>query len=627
MTTKKLCSLGRLNININLVLRKTEAQKLNFDINHYNKIEDLKDIFSFNYMDFITLTSDNYLINTLLYINRASKNKSFIEFIMPNQLEYDYSKKFIKKLIENVLAKNYFFIIENKFTNSASKIKFIIKIIDEDNNEVISYKNFELFEKNEMDFKLEDNNDEKAQNLFLNKINYNFKKTDYFIIDLKEIKKLLIDYDSIYNFLFKIVNNYSSLTIILIIDDNINEQNKDELFIIKQLIELCDIIFSFKNNMNYFLKSFYSLKKRDIWEIEPSKIYFLPKNKENLNDLDLITKDFDKYRQNVPRISVIFDEFNLIYIYKQHFSKKSLSYEKIFPLLMNEINFTDNIKEFIYTNSNKLYHIFIGGFLSRYIYNKPFDICLKAGKLLMKKTINIFISQKDYFTNQEKYNVEVNSKKINLMQRVKKIILKEKNFILDCTNEAKSQKKEYNVLSDNNCLGFLTKKYYSKPKKKTPSLMDKINTLLRKPKNKYCSILQSNAYSPINNNNLDRINKNNLYTKNKIKRLLPFISTNDIKKYTSFNQEKNLYDMKFNINKNSKTISSFVNSKNKKYKIVNNYKSYLNVNGNSLVENALNNINEAEDYNKYLFKMYQPQKNFEDFLNDYNSLRNIKFQK
>lgn len=626
MTTKKLCSLGRLNININLVLRKTEAQKLNFDINSYNKIEDLKNIFSFNYMDFITLTSDNYLINTLLYINRASKNKSFIEFIMPNQLEYDYSKKFIKNLIEDVLAKNYFFIIENKFTNSDSKIKFIIKIIDDYNNEVISYKNFELFERNEMDFELEENNDEKTQNLFLNKINYNFNKTDYLIIDLKEIKKLLIDYNSIYNFLFKIVNKYSSLTIILIIDDNINEQYKDELFIIKQLIELCDIIFSFKNNMNNFLKSFYSLKKRDIWEIEPSKIYFLPKNNESLNELDLITKDFDKYRQNVPRISVIFDEFNLIYIYKQHFSKKFLSYEKIFPLLMNEINFTDNIKEFIYSNSNKLYHIFIGGFLSRYIYNKPFDICLKAGKLLMKKTINIFISQKDYFTNQEKYNVEVNSKKINLIQRVKKIISKEKNFILDCTNEAKSQKKEYNVLNDNNCLGFLTKKYYSKQKKKVPSLMDKINTLLRKPKNKQCSILQSNASSPVNNN-LDRVQKNNLYTKNKIKRLLPFISANDIKKYTSFNQEKNLYEIKYNIHKNSKTISSFVKPKNKKYKIVNNYKSNYNANRNSLVENVLNNINETEDYNKYLFKMYQPQKSFEDFLNDYNNLRNIKIQK
>lgn len=624
MTTKKLCSLGRLNININLVLRKTEAQKLNFNINSFNKIEDLIDIFNFNYMDFITLTSDNYLINTLLYINRASKNKSFIEFIMPNQLEYDYNKKFIKKLIEDVLAKNYFFIIENKFTNSASKIKFVIKIIDDSNNEVISYKNFELFEKNEMDFELEDSNDEKIQSLFLNKINYNFKKTDYFIIDLKEIKKLLIDYNSIYNFLFKIVNNYSSLTIILIIDDNINEQNKEELFIIKQLIELCDIIFSFKNNMNYFLKSFYSLKKRDIWEIEPSKIYFLPKNNESLNELDLITKDFDKYRQNVPRISVIFDEFNLIYIYKQHFSNKSLSYEKIFPLLMNEINFKDNIKEFIYSNSNKLYHIFIGGFLSRYIYNKPFDICLKAGKLLMKKTINIFISQKDFLTNQEKYNVEVNTKKINLIQRVKKIISKEKNFILDCTNEAKSQKKEYNVLKDNNCLGFLTKKYYSNQKKKVPSLMDKINTLLRKPKNKCSSILKSKVNSPVNN--IDRVNNNNLYTKNKIKRLLPFISANDIKKYTSFNLDKNLYDIKSNIHKNSKTITSFVKSKSKKYKIINKIRCN-NINRNSLVENVLNNINETEDYNKYLFKMYQPQKNFEDFLNDYHNLRNIKIQK
>ena len=244
----------------------------------------------------------------------------------------------------------------------------------------------------------------------------------------------------------------------------------------------------------------------------------------------------------------------------------------------------------------------------------------------MKKTINIFISQKDYFTNQEKYNVEVNSKKINLIQRVKKIISKEKNFILDCTNEAKSQKKEYNVLNDNNCLGFLTKKYYSKQKKKVPSLMDKINTLLRKPKNKQCSILQSNASSPVNNN-LDRVQKNNLYTKNKIKRLLPFISANDIKKYTSFNQEKNLYDIKYNIHKNSKTISSFVKPKNKKYKIVNNYKSNFNDNRNSLVENVLNNINETEDYNKYLFKMYQPQKSFEDFLNDYNNLRNIKIQK
>jgi hypothetical protein len=207
----------------------------------------------------------------------------------------------------------------------------------------------------------------------------------------------------------------------------------------------------------------------------------------------------------------------------------------------------------------------------------------------MKKTINIFISQKDYFTHQEKYNVEVNSKKTNLIQRVKKIISKEKNFVLDCTNEAKSKKKEYNVLKDNNCLGFLTKKYYSKQKKKIPSLMDKIYTLLRKPKNNYCSILQSNTNSPINNN-LDRIKKNSLDTKNRIKRLLPYISVHDIKKYTSFNKEKKLYDMKSNIHKNSKTISSFIKLKSKKYKIVNNNKSNFNNNCDSNASQGCYNL-------------------------------------
>ena len=388
MTTKKLCSIGILDININLVLRYNEAKNLKFNLESYNNIEDLKVLFQmktlrngttnknklnnndnkqnsinnsldFNYMDYITLTSDNYLINTLLYINRASKIKTFIEFIMPNQLEYDDNKKFIKNFIEDVLVNNYFFIVENSIMDSPSKIKLIIKILDDDKEEVISFKTFELFEGNAVDIeRIEENNinnDEKSiQKIFLDKINYNFNKTNYLIIDLREIKELLLDYENIFNFLYKIVNNYFTLTIIIIIDENINEQNINELFTIKKILELSDIIFCFKNNMNNFLKSFYSLIKRDISEKNPSKIFFLPKNEENLNNLDLITKDFDKYRQNIPRISIIFEEFNLVHLYKQHFSNKSLSYEKIFPLfLIKELDLTDNVKKFIYSTTTK----------------------------------------------------------------------------------------------------------------------------------------------------------------------------------------------------------------------------------------------------------------------------------
>ena len=662
MATKKLCSLGILDININLVLHNNEAKNLNLNIDSYNNLEDLKYLFQmkgqrneiinninnkknsinnsldFNYMDYITLTSDNYLINTLLYINRASKIKTFIEFIMPNQLEYDDNKKFIKIFIEDVLSNNYFFIVENTIMNSSSKIMLIIKILDDDNDEIISTKNFELFERNEMDMeRIEENNnynDEKSiLNIFLNKINYNFNKTDYFIIDLREIKKILLDYENIFNFLFKIVNKYFNLTIIIIIDENINEQNKNELFIIKKILELSDIIFCFKNNMNNFLKSFYSLKKRDISEKSPSKIFFLPKNKDNLSDLDLITKDFDKYRQNIPRLSIIFEEFNLVYLYKQHFLNKSLSYEKIFPLfLIKELDLNEDVKKFIYTNSNKLYHIFIGGFLSRHIYNKPFEMCLKAGNLLMKKTINIFMSKREFNINQDKYNIEVKYKNNNLIQKIKKIMLKEKHFILDCTNKAKSQKKEYNILSDNNCLGFLTKKYNSGNKKKM-KLKKKIDLLLNKNRNKsnlylYNMLISKKNLNNINNNNSFKVKKGNSpYSKKKLKGLMPFININDFEKNSKSNKEINFFYNHNDKDIKLKTIPFFFKSKDKNNHIINSPNIKRNENKNKIIKNILSNINKTENYNKYLFKIYLPNKSFEDFINEYNNLRNSKILK
>ena len=647
MNVKRLCSIGILDINLNFVLHNNLADFLNFNIDSFNTIEDLaklldlgkdknelnneeeKDSYNnflnINYLDFITLTSDNYLINTLLYINRASKIKTFIEFIMPNQLDYNDNTKFVKKIIEDVLAKNYFFIVENPITDIPSRIKFIIKIIN-DNNEVISSKNFELFESNEIDIEEienenNDKNKKKYQDLFINKINYNFSNSNYFIIDLKEIRNLLIEYQSIYSFLYKIVNNYPNIKIILIIDDNINAQSKEEVLTIKKFLDLNDIIFSFKNNMNNFLKSFYSIQKRNIYDVSPSKLFFLPKNNTTFNSLDLITKDFYKYRQNIPRISVIFEEFNLIHVYKQEFLNKSLSYESIFPLLLiKKEDISDNKKEFIYSNSNKLYHIYIGGFLSKFIYNNSFDLCLKVGKLLMLKAIDIFLSKKECYTNQENYNIEIKLKSAVQNKKIKKLLSKEKHFILDCTNIEKSKKKEYNILSDNNCLGFITKNYNSKNKKKI-SLMDRVEIFLKRKKKK----------TQINTNKILSIikNKNNNYSQKKIKGLLPFISINDIDKYSN-NKEK--YPL--NNYKKSKTISYCLTKKDEPKKKRKNFCSLTNSidkknkEKKRIINNILDNIEKIENYNKYLFKIYQPNKKFEDFLNEYNNnLQNIKIYK
>ena len=219
MIPKKLCSLGVLDININLVLRKSLAENYNFNFNNYNKVEDLQTLFyqenqskysiyyndiqnhineKINYLDYISLSSSNNLINTLLFINRAYKTKTFIEFIMLNQMEFSESTKFVRKMIQEIFDRNYFFIIENKILDIPSKIKFIIKIINDNDDEIISMKSFELFEINEIEIeqnqiniKGEESENDSTRNKYnfifnIDKINYNFMNN----IRFKHYKRL-----------------------------------------------------------------------------------------------------------------------------------------------------------------------------------------------------------------------------------------------------------------------------------------------------------------------------------------------------------------------------------------------------------------------------------------------------
>ena len=151
MTSKKLCSIGILDIHLNLILYKSQTEKYNFDINNYNNVQDLKNLFygknnnnenNIDYFKYVFLSSDNNLINTLLYINRAYKSKTFIEFIMPNKLDFSENTKFVRNLLTDVCNKNYLFIIENRIFDISSKIKFIIKIIDDETKEIIQSKYF-----------------------------------------------------------------------------------------------------------------------------------------------------------------------------------------------------------------------------------------------------------------------------------------------------------------------------------------------------------------------------------------------------------------------------------------------------------------------------------------------------
>ena len=633
MRAKKLCSLGILDININLFLYESQIEKMNINIDSYNNVDDLKGLFqilnsnltsnnnhnlnnkedekSNNYVNYgqnITLDSDNCLINTLLYINKAYKNKTFIEFIVPDKIEFNKKNIYLKEFIDEILSRNYLFIVEtDKRKSNFAKINFIIKIIDDSYDNIKTIKKLEvisnkIFSSEEGIYNLHEIED--FGKIFLKQFNYNFNNINFFIIGLKEIRKILIKSENIYIFLLKIINNFPKLKIILIINENIITENseKEELISIKKYLGLCDIIFSFKNNLNNFLEFYYKSNKREITDKNPSKIFFILKQfKKNENEINLITKDFDKYRKNISRVSIIFDEFNAIHIYEQDIKSKIISYKNVFRSFLTQEEMTEEKNNYIISNSNYLYHIFISGFLSRFVYNKPYDICFEAGNLLMKKILRIF-SKNELDISKEKFNINVKSNDYRFLQKIKSDLDKEKNFVLDCTNKEKSKQKEYDILTDSNCLGFLTRKYNLKKYRK-PTLKDKVKIFLKGKRSKTIT----NLYKKGEGKNVKMKPYKDIDNK-EIKKLLPFINNNEMKEYKKAKRNLNSND-----EKNLKTIPYNTYHKHTNLNIIK-----KNMNSKNKIKNCLYNINKAENYDKFLFKMYFPHINFRDYLSNNN---------
>lgn len=191
MITPKLCAIGILDIELNLIIRENEKKLNNFNLKNFKKIEDLKYLFNnnnFNFIDNISLSTKNNLLNTLLYINRAFKNKTFIELIMLNNLDFSEENFFIKEFIKRILSKNYIYLIENNInSNIKSNIILKIKILKNNNDEVLEQKIFNLIENNFIENYYEKNED------LLNKIKYDFSNTNYFYSNIKELLSLNIN--------------------------------------------------------------------------------------------------------------------------------------------------------------------------------------------------------------------------------------------------------------------------------------------------------------------------------------------------------------------------------------------------------------------------------------------------
>ena len=673
MNPKKLCSLGILDININLILTESQAEKYDFNIDDYNTVSDLKNLFyplttdyntEIDYFKHVFLSSDNNLINTLLYINRAYKPKTFIEFIMPNKLDFGSNTKFVHNLLIDVCNMNYLFIVENKIIDVNSNIKFNINIIDEETKENIETKTFDLFEMNDLEIKI-NNNENDNENLNENNdsvlfnLDYNFDKVDFFLVDLFSYKELLYKnkYD-IEKFLYKVIGDNKQIKIILIINKNCFTGYDFTSLIEKyrEIIELSDIIFCDRKEINYFLRTYSNLKNCSIdinngnssitskdnsinnnnylpginKDLLNKKIpYNLINNANENSNLDLIMFDNEKHRKNIPRISILFDSyFSSITLYEQIGTHMEIDTKETFHFKLKQE------KVDLFLKSGKIYYyIFIGGFLSRLIHNKSFRVCFYAGYLLLEKIFKNTIKKKNIFKIDD-YNVLVPNEKKGLKDKLIKLnekILedqkcKEKGFVLDCTNLNECKIKIYNPLLDTNCASYLLKKNIFEHLK-NKGFINKNGIVLKDPdkyeKNKFNIVQKKKKIKPIfldydnfklpviqNNDNICLTAKktNEYYSLKKInkdKEKTYYKTINNFYGQKKLNAKPNPYNNK-NINDNSKTKNKLKaglfneNNKMEEYSLrtTKNFKVKKNINSNPKKKIVINNIKLNEVKNK-----------------------------
>ena len=123
-----ILSMGHYDINYSITLSEDDLIKYKIDdLTELKTYEDISFIINNKYLwNKIEIETDNKMINTLLYLNKISKdsNKSYIEYISI-ETPYYYTEE-VKTMIKTVNDFNFFFVNDchlDKETKKYFKIK------------------------------------------------------------------------------------------------------------------------------------------------------------------------------------------------------------------------------------------------------------------------------------------------------------------------------------------------------------------------------------------------------------------------------------------------------------------------------------------------------------------------
>ena len=546
---QKIISLGS-SLNIEFILSLTEKEYSHYNIN-YNNINSLLDLKTYlecyninnfyspkkkdmNILNLILINSEDSLFNSLLFINRANKIKSFIELLIPFSLKFSEELNFMKDSLKYILENNFIFIEDFNLLDIKPNLNFSIKLIDDDHN-VLNKKTFLITNDNNYKENNIRNNKEEEFDLFKG-LNFEYDGTIFYtnLSDLFNCKKN--SNNEIENFIKNIIKFYPSMKLCINYSNFINNYitiSEEILNIINEIISLTDIfIFDEKESEEYFSmrkikeESEKKANKKKIKLIKSHSQLNISKNNksENLTPEDLFIRKIKIKKKQKNKIGIFFNEMKTITIIQQDSLSKLVLYHMQYEINYLKPNLSDEefneYNKIINLNFDKIKSIFLGGYLSRLFNNKSYNTCFVAGNESIKKIIFFLKNKIDFPYNLKYYEIKV---KKPIYEKNKEEIKKENNFCLDCTNIENCKKKEYNPLIDYYCSSFLNninnRKYLIKR-----GFINKEGFILSDPdKDKYSYNIRRNRLIKNYDNEQKRllgIKSNNEIIKNQIKNLI-----------------------------------------------------------------------------------------------------------
>lgn len=512
---RNIISLGS-SLNLELILSLEEKQYESLSINYkgITKLEDLKNFCPKSSLEMekltslIELNSNNYLFNSILFINQSSKIKFPIKYLIPFSPKFPKELTFIYDIIKSISEKNHIYIQEYNILNIKPNIAFTLKLIE--NDITIDEKSFLVT--NESNYSIKNNL----------KIDENKNQEEEYNFDL--YKELNFEYscDLFYTTIFDLFNcrKYSEYEVILFIqnliiknvktkicinfDDNYLSINKD---FIQKIISNTDIfIFDKKDIINFYFDLF---KQADN---EVSNEYNLLTNNDNILESFFVNRIKTTKINQQMKLGIFINDMKEIYLIQQEPKSNLIVFElshKLELISSNKDQYEQKkYQELIKSDYNSLKSVYIGAFLNRLIRPESVEKCLKASLKCTIKYLEIKKLGLDVPTVHNYYELKAkrNNKKIkvNNMEKImeKKIKKLENKFVLDCTN-LNNKIKTYNSLYDENCISFFKSKEIRKHlqrqgfiNKKGMILVDpkknneKINSLSKKEKKKILEKIQ-----------------------------------------------------------------------------------------------------------------------------------------